>query len=44
MPVIKTAFNLIGDDIVELSPENETLKNKIGNYDEKGLKNLKQNY
>ena len=31
MPAIKKAFNLMsGDDIVELSTEDETLKNKIG--------------
>ena len=35
MPAIKKAFNLLGDDIIELSTENETLKNKIGDYDEK---------
>ena len=33
MPAIKKAFNLMGDDIVELSVENETLKNQIGEYD-----------
>ena len=30
MPAIKKAFNLMGDDIVELHTENEALKNKIG--------------
>ena len=35
MPAIKKAFNLLGDDIVELSTENDVLKNKIGSYDEK---------
>ena len=30
MPAIKKAFNLLGDDIVELSTENDALKNKIG--------------
>ena len=30
MPAIKKAFNLMGDDIVELSAENDALKNKIG--------------
>ena len=48
MPAIKKAFNLLGDDIVELSTENDALKNKIGSYDGKGLeeskaKLLKQN-
>ena len=37
MPAIKKAFNLLGDDIVDLSAENETLKNKIGDYDEKWI-------
>ena len=37
MPAIKKAFNLMGDDIVELSVENESLKNQIGQYDEKWL-------
>ena len=35
MPAIKKAFNLLGDDIVELSVENESLENPIGDYDEK---------
>ena len=30
MPAIKKAFNLMGDDIVELHTEDESLKNKIG--------------
>ena len=38
MPAIKKAFNLLGDDIVELSTENDALENKIGSYDEKWLK------
>ena len=37
MPAIKKAYNLMGDDIVELSRENDALKNKIGSYDEKWL-------
>ena len=37
MPAIKKAFNSLGDDIVEISTENEALKNKIGSYDEKWL-------
>ena len=41
MPAIKEAFNLPGDDIVELSTENETLENKIGSYDEKWLEESK---
>ena len=35
MPAIKEAFNLLGDDIVELSTENDASKNKIGCYDER---------
>ena len=41
MPAIKKAFNLLGDDIVELHTENESLKNKIGDYDEKWLEESK---
>ena len=37
MPAIKEAFNLMGNDIVELSTEKDTLKNQIENYDEKWL-------
>ena len=43
MPAIKKAFNLMGDDIVELSTENDALKNKIGDYDEKWLQESKNN-
>ena len=41
MPAIKKAFNLLGDDIVELSTENDALKNKKGSYDEKWLEESK---
>ena len=41
MPAIIKAFNLLGDDIVELSTENDALKSKIGSYDEKRLKESK---
>ena len=41
MPAIKKAFNLLGDDIVELSTENDALKNKIRSYDEKWLEQSK---
>ena len=41
MPAIKKAFNLMGDDIVELSNESDALKNKIGAYDEKWLEESK---
>ena len=41
MPSIKKAFILMGDDIVELSTENDALKSKIGSYDEKWLEESK---
>ena len=41
MPAIKKAFNLMGDDIVELSVENDSLKKQIGEYDEKWLQESK---
>ena len=37
MPSIRKVFDLMGDDIVELSAENESLKNKLDSYDEKCL-------
>ena len=37
MPAIKKAFNLMGDGIVELTVENDALKNQIGEYDENWL-------
>ena len=37
MPAIKKTFDLIGNDMVELSTEFESLNNKIGSYDEKWL-------
>ena len=37
MPAFKKAVDIMGDDIVELSTENDALKNKIGSYDEKWL-------
>ena len=37
MPAIKKAFYLMGDDLFDLSTENDALKNKIGSYDEKWL-------
>ena len=43
MPAIKKAFNLKGDCIVELSVENESLINQIGDYDEKWLQESKAN-
>ena len=41
MPAIKKAFNLLGDDIVDLSTENDALKSKIGDHDEKWLQESK---
>ena len=41
VPAIKKAFDLMGDDFVELSTENDALKNKIGSYDEKWLEESK---
>ena len=41
MPAIKKTFNLMGDDIVELSTENDALKNKIGSYDKRWLEESK---
>ena len=43
MPSIKKAFNLLGDDIVELSVENDALKNQIGKYDQKWLEESNAN-
>ena len=37
MPAIKKAFNILGDDIIELSTDNDVLKNPIGNYNQKWL-------
>ena len=41
MPAIKKAFDLLGDNIVDLSAENDALKNKIGSYDENWLEESK---
>ena len=41
MPAIEESFNLLGDDIVELSTENDSLKNKTAFYDEKWLEESK---
>ena len=41
MPAIKKAFNVLGDDFIELSVENDALKNQIGDYDEKWLQESK---
>ena len=41
MRAIKKAFNLLDDDIIELSVENDALKNQIGDYDQKWLEESK---
>ena len=41
MPAIKKAFSLLGDDVIDLSTENDALKVKIGSYDEKCLRECK---
>ena len=41
MPAIKKAFKVLGDDIIELSTENDVLKNQIGEYDERWLQESK---
>ena len=40
VPAIEKTFELLGNDIVELSTDNESLK-KIGSYDEKLLEESK---
>ena len=42
MPAIKKAFILLDDDIIELSVENDALKNQIGDYDQKCQKWLEE--
>ena len=42
MPAIKEAFTLMGNDIVDLSTENDALNEKIGNYDENWLQESKE--
>ena len=41
MSANKKAFDLMGDDIMELSTKNETLKNEIDSYDEKWFEESK---
>ena len=41
MPASKKAFNLLGDDIVELSRENDALKIKIGSNDQQWMEESK---
>ena len=42
MPAIKEAFTLMGNVIVDLSRENDALKENIGDYDEKWLQESKE--
>ena len=41
MPAFKKAFDLRGDDKIDLTTENETLKNQIGEYDQKLIEESK---
>ena len=41
MPSIAKAFDLMGDNIVEIFAENGTLKNQIGDLDQKWLEEFK---
>ena len=41
MPAFKKAFDLMGDDIVELATEIETSKNQTGDFDQKWLEESK---
>ena len=41
MPAIQKNFYFMGDESIELHTENESLKNKIGSYDEKRLEESK---
>ena len=43
MPAIKEAFTLMGNVIVDLSTENDALKEKIGDYDKKWFQESKEN-
>ena len=44
MPVFKKASDLMGDDIVEISTETESLKNKIAVAMKTVWKNLRQGF
>ena len=37
MPAIIKSFDVLGDDIIELSVENNAMKNQIGDYNQKWL-------
>ena len=42
IPAVKKAFTMLVDDNFELNTENAVLKEKIGDYDEKWLKESKE--
>ena len=44
MRAIKKAFDHMGDDVVDLSTENDALKNKVSSYDEKWLEESKAKF
>ena len=44
IPAIEKVCELSGDDIGDLSTENEALKNQIGDYDEKWLAETKTKF
>ena len=44
IPAFEKIFELRGDDIGDLSTENEALKNQIGDYDEKWLAETKTKF
>ena len=41
MPALKEAFDLMGDNIVEISTENEALNSQICDFDQKWFKKSK---
>ena len=41
MPANEKTFKLMGEDIVEITTENDALKNQIGDYDEKRFEECK---
>ena len=42
MHATKKAFDLLGDDVVELSTEKDALKSKIGDFDQKWIEESKE--
>ena len=41
MPALKKAFNILGDDIIKLSVENDALRIQLVDYDQKWLEESK---